>query len=1146
MPTCRRLLALLGALLAALVASPTASGAGSMIAPAGDGASISVDSAGTGHIAFASSATADVPFAYRITYCRLPRGATACALRKDFATPSNASTFGRTQVLTDGNRVIILAYLLSATTPVVDGVFAWTSTDGGTTWGSAVQVAPGVTLDAAVLGPGSNAVSVLSQITTGGIEFGYGPLSGGGTKFQLGATSPPTGGLWGYADLGLLNTTQPYAVAGTDDGIWLRRFDTTKSGLTNAGSWLPAQLVDNTNVPGAAEPVTAYGPNGAFIGYGTKNDVDGGYPYYVRRLSDDGTIGEAQAITGGTVSAVNYDMTQDASGRLYVAFQDNHDDNHLYYVWSKRGATWSQPIRLAGDDETIGSSSQIAAAPDGGGWVVTTDGGGAFNPIRVFPFDPKGDEDPGAPTPAPGTAATPGTTAAPDPCPATVTVATGVLAKVRSGACFESKSKTEYQTTGSVRVNGIDFTAPASGTFTVNTKAHTVTAKGSYTVQAGSIVLAKGSRTWTVTQPNSVDGLSAFGVKLFGLGVSGKADLTFDAKGAAITINVDLPYPLDAVRGRTTLRTTMETGLIVDGVQITADTVPIGPLEIRDLNLTYTGQNDAFEGHADVFLPPAAKSAITASFGLQGGAFKHAELEVGAGIPPLPLPLWGVPPITLNRVGLAASADNGFHLAGGVQLVLGTEIAGLTPLAIDALPSSGGGVKLDIPKQGNYAVISATGKLTVLDLPVAIGKVAVDTRGPITFSGGTDLDFAVIAIRVNVSGGFNLSNADFFAQGTGGACISLVLASGCAKVSAILSSIGIAACGALKLKENLTGVSVTADLGYDRPWGGSSHLGSCQLDKYKPASLGGGARAHAARATTDPLGWRAQAGGRTITLGAGDLRGIRVTGAGGVRPGFTLSGPGGRTITVPAASTEPVVASAIAAVPVGGDAIEVQVHQPHGSWTLTPAEGSTINTVETAQALPVPKVSASVRTLTGRSRQITVRASNLGDQQLIVREVLPSGTAHELGKVRANGTKALRFTPADGPAGKRQIEAIVVAAGRQVATKALGSYVAPGTVKLAAPRRVTLSRNKRSLGVRWTKVAGAAKYRVTITATDGRKQILTAAGKASKLTIPQVTADDQVKVKVAAVDRLGRPGSARTATSKATKKSAKSTTSKAK
>ncbi len=191
-------------------------------------------------------------------------------------------------------------------------------------------------------------------------------------------------------------------------------------------------------------------------------------------------------------------------------------------------------------------------------------------------------------------------------------------------------------------------------------------------------------------------------------------------------------------------------------------------------------------------------------------------------------------------------------------------------------------------------------------------------------------------------------------------------------------------------------------------------------------------------------GIRLGTGPQSLTLGDGDERGVLVKGTGGTRPGFTFAGPGGRTLTVPAGLTQAAAASRVAAVPVGPDAIELQVHDPKGSWTLTPAEGSDIASIESAQELPTPKLNGSVRSAGGRARQLTVRASNLGGQRLVVREVLPTGGAHELGTVQREGTQSLRFTPTDGPAGKRTIEAVVLDGKRTVGVQTITTYVAPG------------------------------------------------------------------------------------------------------
>jgi hypothetical protein len=1128
----------------ALALMPAASRAASItLSSDAEEPGIAVDADGTGHIGFQTHRMVGADRVEAIGYCRLPRGATSCAQQVTFPLPSALyATFGKVQVLLSGDSVIVVAYAGGNSN---EGVYAWTSANKGVSFTAATvpkRVAGDLAPTEAILGPGSGSVSLVNSTVGGGVEWATGALAGSTEPgWKIGENVLPDGTDADFTSgAGLLNATTPYAIMSTGRSVFLRTLNPTSGTNPNVpANWNAAVRVDVGDAENVPDPRTAYGPSGAFVTYETNVYANGGYYLDMRRIYDDGSLGPLQQITADGVSPIQTDLSQDGSGRLHLAYQDNRKDNRLYYQWSKRGLTFSDPIPLSDPGENAGVDTQVGVGPDGAGWVVAGSGANSsgIEPLKAYVLDPKGDADP-SPTPKPGATTPPPPVTPPPACPAQIAVATGVKAMVRTGACFKDLGKGKFSTTGSVRVNGVDFTAPQSGTFTVDTKAHTVTAKGQYQTTAGSIVLAKGNVTWDVTQVNTIDGLSAFGVKLFGFGVSGKADVTFSPAGAAITINVDMPYPINSVRGQTTLRTTMTDGLIVDGVHITASTVPIGPLELRNLDILYTGANDALEGHADVYLPPAAKSAISAGFGVADGQFKHAEFEVGPGVPPLPLPLWAAPPILLNRVGMSASVVDGFKLAGGAEIVAGASIAGMAPLSINALPSSGGGVSLYVPKSGAYAEIAASGKLAILDIPVSTGHLSIRTDGPLTFGGSTDLDFELITMHVGVDGGINLSNGDFYAAGDASACASLIDVTGCAKVKAILSSIGIAACGSLEGKENLSGLSVSIGLGYDRKWGGSSHVGDCHFDQYKPASLGGsGARAHqlAVRAATGGHATLLQTGAaQTLVLPGGEQRGVLVHGAGS-RPGFTFSGPGGRTITVPAGTKGPIVGGNVAAVAVSADTIELQVHQPAGSWTLTPADGSTVASLETAAMLPTPKLSAKVKRGQGRARTVTVRASNLGPQTLIVRELLAGGAAHELGTVKTNGATTLRFTPADGAGGKRSIEAVVVANGRQVAATPIGSYVAPPMAKLAAPRAVTLKRSKTGVSVKWKKVAGADHYRVAVTATDGRKQVLSVPGKSTKVSVPGVTTDDQVVITVSAVTKLGAEGKGRKATSKPVK-----------
>lgn len=1121
--------------VAAFAVAPTAARAesGAIVAEDGQDPAIAVDAAGTGHLAFPSS-SGPAPQVDDYSYCRLPRGTTICAPRTRLVLPQGLSgtSFGRPFVFEQDGRVIVGGFF-SGNTNTTNGIWAWTSTNGGASFGAGKRISTELSIHDAVLGPGTNSVSATNAITGGGAFVNGSLVSGSPANAPVSLTQGLVGNNEVVAStaVGLINSNTPIFAAITGNRLIVRRFNSQASGGFNvAANWLPAQQIDTD----AGEPTITEGPSGTYLGHETGTYKDGGYPLAVRRIADDGTVGPAVELGRKGANVHSPDLAQDASGRIAVAYVDTNRDGRLSYQWSKRGVHWSDPIDLSAPGDASIYFPKVAMAPDGGGWVVA----GTANPntpVRVWPLDPKGDADPGVPAPP----SPPGGGPPADPplaCPAQIAVSSEVKAQVRTSDCFKDAGKGRFTTTGSVRVNGIDFASPGgSGKFTVDTKAHTVEASGPYTVQAGSIVLQKGSRTWNVTQPQTIDDLGPFGVKLFGLGLKGKADVAFDAKGAVLQVNVDLPSPFDGIRGMTKLRTTMASGLQLDGLSIHADTLPIGPVEIRNLNVVYTGANDGLEGNADVYLPPAAGKAISASFGFANGTFKHAELEAGTPLPGFPLPLWGAPPVLLNRVGIAATNnDKGFKLAGGLELVAGAQIAGFAPLSINALPSSGGGAYLFIPKKGDYAEIGASGKVLVLDIPLASGGMRLRTDGPLNFWGGASVDFGITSALVQMEGGINLSNADFYAGGKGQACVNFIALKGCGEVKGIMSSIGFAACGSIG----------ELALGFDYEWGESTQLGDCRYEEFKPASLSASA-ARAKRLAARGVATRLQAAGgaQTVVLPGGPRAGLRVKGGGG-RPGFTLAGPAGRSLTVPPGLAEPVLGAGVAALPVGPDEIELQVKDPAGTWTVTPADGSAIAAVTIARALPTPKASASVTKTGGRGRAITVKASNLGTQRLLVREVLPGGAASELGVVRKNGSSALRFTPTDGPGGKRALEAVVIAGDRQVDVVPLGSYVAPAPAKLAAPRSVTLKRSKTALTVRWKKVAGAARYRIRVSGSDGRLQILTADGKASRIQVADLTADDRVQIKVSAVAKQGVEGKSRKATSKATKPPKKKTAAK--
>ncbi|MEH3053402.1 MAG: hypothetical protein PGN13_05240 [Patulibacter minatonensis] len=1119
MPTLHLLGRSVGALLlgtAAAIAAPSLAQATDLtLATNGTHPGIFVDDAGTGHLAW----LARTGSTNQVVYCRLPRGASDCAVRKVFNTPGNSGTWGRAQVLrTPDAKLVVVATLDS-------NVQAWTSSNDGDAWSAPTVIAKGPNVNQAVLGSGGFTVNLVGGLSPKFVSAGLDGANA--TTEPIDLYSPiPNNSVADDGSVGMLNSTTPFFAYSEGGASYVRRFNPSTVGVNDVSHWFPKQKLGDAEW----ETVAASGPSGAFVAATAKTGHPLGNGLMVRRIREDGTIEPTQNIrapfastgVGSSNSVVRPTLFEDAGGRLHTVYSLADGDNPIVYQWSKRGETWGQPITLAASASQA-RNYQVGAATDGGGWLTYEANPAAFGEIHVIDLAAKGDSDPPVPapaSPAPGAPPTP----TPPPaaaCPLKVTVSANASATVRSGPCFKDLGKGRYSTTGTVRLAGLDLVPSGGATTTVDTKAHRVQTKGKVEITAGSVVLSRSPVDWDLDQQTTIPDLGGFGVSLLGFKLTGTADLTFVKGEARIHVYVKLPAPIDAVTGDTTLRATMADGLRLDDLHLHAEDVPIGPVRIDEFDVVFTGGTNRFEGSASVTLPPAAGKSLVASFGMENGTIKHLDLEAGEGSGILPLALWATPPVFLGRVGLTYKNDDaGFRIGGGVKIDAGASIAGHAPLSIDALPSSGGGAYVFVPKSRKYAEIGAKGKLTVVDIPLASGGFVLRTDGPIVATGSTGIDVGPLDVEFKMTAGVNLSNGDFYGEGSGSGCANGVLVIGCGSVTGIVSSIGISLCGEGELADAFTKKGIPGELGFSRPWGGDSDIGSCDLESYKPASLKGiGARLRAA-------------GAQTFSLGAGAMRGVRVQGSGGL-PGFTLSGPGGRTVTVPAGLTDAATGDGLVAFPAGDDAVEVQVSSPAGDWTVTPTGGPAVTQVLTAGERPQPKARASVgRAAKGsRARTLRLTASNLGGQRLLVRELLPGGGTQELGTVGKEGTTTLRFTPSDGPGGRRTIEAIVLSGDRQVDTVRLGAYTAPGPVKLAAPRTVRVSRGKVTT-VRWSKVAGAAGYLVVVKGSDGRRQQLVVGPKGTSAKLSGVTPDDRLDVRVQATTKLGRPGASRAATSK--------------
>ena len=229
---------------------------------------------------------------------------------------------------------------------------------------------------------------------------------------------------------------------------------------------------------------------------------------------------------------------------------------------------------------------------------------------------------------------------------------------------------------------------------------------------------------------------------------------------------------------------------------------------------------------------------------------------------------------------------------------------------------------------------------------------------------------------------------------------------------------------------------------------------------------------------------------------------ITVTGTGG-SPRITVTAPDGEVVSsgaggAPAQGKHMVVYST-----PGASATTVLIGAPvAGAYTVAAQPGSPpIARIGHAAGLPEPAVTAKVAGK-GRRRSLRYTVAPIAGQTVRFVE-RAAGAGADLG--RAKGAKGtLRFAPADGPKGRRQIVAMVDQDGAPRRQLVVATYVAPGPVRPGRPRFVRARRAGSTLRVSWGRAAHAARYVVRIRLHDGTSRLYVVGGKARSLRIRRV------------------------------------------
>jgi hypothetical protein len=361
----RALLACAAALAAALLAPAAAAHAAAPVTVgSGFKPGVAVDAAGTAYVAWYGPE----PLTTSLRFCRLPRGAGACAVTTTIAAPG--TSLSRPFVTVQGSVVRVVSYRYALTGAEFAQVWEFTSADGGATFdaGHPIGVTP---FDEAVAGPGDT-LSVVTNAFSGGEVFQSMPLGGGTTDTSaavLSADHPYNG------SVALIDASTPLAVFADGSGnAQFRRYGGSGD-LNAAASW--SAPVD---IGYADYPRLAGGPSGLFLFAGTAdNGLD------VRKFNGTTFAPPVRIADAGDDAQAH--LTQDPAGRLHAVYPRGEADGmHLYEATSDDGVGWQTSSLLLQPGAQGIEDLRAAAAADHAGVAAWDTSVAGTQQVEVLPI----------------------------------------------------------------------------------------------------------------------------------------------------------------------------------------------------------------------------------------------------------------------------------------------------------------------------------------------------------------------------------------------------------------------------------------------------------------------------------------------------------------------------------------------------------------------------------------------------------------------------------------------------------------------------------------------------------------------------------------------------------------------------------------
>jgi PKD repeat protein len=751
------------------------------------------------------------------------------------------------------------------------------------------------------------------------------------------------------------------------------------------------------------------------------------------------------------------------------------------------------------------------------------------------------------------------------------------LAEVTTSGCLArvgGSNPAQYTTTSAINVNGIPVPpAPPLTHYTITLPGGSVpggeVSLGTTGITVGGFTAFRGAVDWKLPAGAKGDEKQIAmlsvpqGTKLKGLSIGGSIALKLGFRNdgshyATFVLNVDLPDIFKSgpekqsggVSGTGALRVDLQ-GVHYDGLRLEAHNVWVGKLQVQQVCFSFVAGGsqavaacpvpslegkpflqcndnnnlDRWDGNAVLILPTASKPRLALFGGVAGGRLS----KLGGFVDNLGTSLPIAQGVYLTRIGVGLCVyPPPFKLRGDVG-VSALPIGGKSTLTIN-----GSFLYTDSFGPDPWS-LQLSGNMSVYDRQVGSGTLTIRPTGSIDFGLNTSLNlFSVVSIDGRVVGWVETSRHAFNIDGNVRACLRSL----CASATAVLSSVGLAGC--LDLGHIVYYVLVrNSDFHWYTPWrvhwerreillkagfgyrwhasGVSLFGGSCDMGSFSAR------RSSIARAA---------AGGFTVHIAPGtQATAVRIAGGRGA-PKVIVTEPDGTKIASPRSGGAESSPGHFVLVenPSDKSTSLLLINPAPGAWSISSAgTGPQVTGVQTAPFLSPPDITGTV-VASGRAGghiASLAYAVPAGDSISLVERgareehTITSRVAGRAcpGPSRPGGEPLrcaeIRFQPAFGPAGTRELFALVTHNGVPVLTLPVASFQVGAPALPSRPGRLQLVRRNGGVVVAWSPSAAATGYTVSVTLSDGRMLGLTPAGRCRGVLVRGVSASLAVSAEVA-------------------------------